>query len=236
MSYVGLSRVHSDDLTRLLKLIHRGFFTGKVTRARLIELAFGHLEGELDALVGQEPSTARLLIAAVLAERTHLKAEPPVLHYCGVSAPGTRSRDVLEQVRELLGGALESVLMIGVTLADDRRLMKALAAVMEGRDLTIRLLLDAHGQPEPVAAARAFISTHFRERRKLEAFVSVGAQLTGRALVVDARRVLVTSAELTTLEDDQRIDLGATFDAASYAGQLKDECERMIASGALQRV
>ena len=233
MPYVGLSRVQSDDLTRLLKLLHRNFFQGKVTRARLIELAFGHLEGELDALVGHEPAVARALIAAVLAERTHLKEEPPVLQYCGVVAPGTRSRDVIEQVRELLGGALESVLMVGVGLGDDRRLMKALDAVMEGLNLTIRLLLDAHGHEDKVAAARAFVATHFRERRGLQAFVSVGARLTARALVVDGRRVLVTSADLTTLEDDQRIDMGAIFDAPSYATQLKDECERMIASGAL---
>ena len=236
MPYVGLSRVQSDDLTRLLKLLHRGFFQGKVTRARLIELAFGHLEGELDALVGQEPTTARALIAAVLAERTHLKQDPPVLQYCGVVAPGTRSRDVLEQVRELLGGALESVLVMGVGLADDRRLMKALAAVMEGRNLTVRLLLDAHGHDDRLAAARAFMARHFREPHIPQAFVSVGPRLTARALVVDGRRVLVTSADLTTLEDDERIDVGAVFDAPSYATQLKDECERMIANGALHLV
>jgi hypothetical protein len=107
---------------------------------------------------------------------------------------------------------------------------------MEGRNLKARVVFDAHGKDDPLAAARAFVSQHFREARELEALVSVGAHLTARAVVVDARRVLVTSADLTTLEDDQRIDLGAVFDAPSYAKALHEECERMIASGALRRL
>jgi hypothetical protein len=240
MANVGLSRVQSEDLKRLYRLLHRGFFAGTLTRARLIELAFGHLEAELDALVGKEPAVAQALIAAVLAERSHLKAEPPALQYCGVLAPGTRSRDVLEQVRELLGGALESALLFGLGVGDDRRLMKALSAVMEGRHLKVRLVLDAHGKDDPLAAARAFLAQHFGEHRctgdQLEALVSVDAHLTARVVVVDARRVLVTSGDLTTLEDDQRIDVGAVFDAPSYAKALHEECERMIASGALRRL
>src|SRR5690606_32021075 len=133
----------------------------------------------------------------------------PTLAFSGVALPGTRSRDTLEQVRELLGGALESVLLMGVALGDDRRLMKGVSAVMQGRELKVRMLLDAHGHTDPQAAASAFVSEHFRERSQLEAYVCVGAKLSARAVVADGRRVFVTSGELTGLEDDGAIHVGA---------------------------
>lgn len=216
---------------RLLRALHRGHLPGPIARSRLIELAFGHIEGELDTIVGGEPRAVQTLIAAVLAERTHLRADPPQLAFSGVALPGTRSRDTLEQVRELLGGALESVLLMGVGLGDDRRLMKGVSAVMQGRDLSVRLLLDAHGEADPRAAASAFVAAHFRDRSRLEPYVCVGAKLSARAVVVDGRQVFVTSADLTALEDDGAIQLGAVFEAPSYAKTLHEECERLIAKG-----
>jgi hypothetical protein len=65
----GLSRVSVDDLTRLLRIVHRGVVPFPITRASLVLCAFGHLEGELDLLVGLDQRGARALLVGVIAER-----------------------------------------------------------------------------------------------------------------------------------------------------------------------
>lgn len=65
----GLSRVSEDDLVRLLRTVHRGEIAFPITRATLIACAFGHIEGELDLLVGRDQAGARALLVAVIAER-----------------------------------------------------------------------------------------------------------------------------------------------------------------------
>lgn len=65
----GVTRVPSDELKRLLKALHRGLLRTPITRSGLIEAAFGHLEGELDAVVGRDKAAAQALIVCVLAER-----------------------------------------------------------------------------------------------------------------------------------------------------------------------
>lgn len=65
----GLTRVPSDELKRLLKALHRNLLRTPITRSGLIEAAFGHLEAELDAMVGRDQGSAQALIVCVLAER-----------------------------------------------------------------------------------------------------------------------------------------------------------------------
>ena len=65
----GVTRVPSDELKRLLKALHRGLLRTPITRSGLIEAAFGHLEAELDAMVGRDKAAAQALIVCVLAER-----------------------------------------------------------------------------------------------------------------------------------------------------------------------
>ena len=59
----------SDELKRLLKALHRNLLRTPITRSGLIEAAFGHLEAELDAMVGRDHAGAQALIVCVLAER-----------------------------------------------------------------------------------------------------------------------------------------------------------------------
>lgn len=65
----GLSRVSDDDLKRLLKTLHRGHLRTPITRSGLIEAAFGHIEADLDPMVGRDLPSAQALIVCVLAER-----------------------------------------------------------------------------------------------------------------------------------------------------------------------
>ena len=65
----GLARVSTEDLSRLLRIVHRGAVPFPISRASLVLCAFGHLEGELDLLVGLDQRGARAVLVAVIAER-----------------------------------------------------------------------------------------------------------------------------------------------------------------------
>ena len=70
----GVTRVSDDELKRLLKALHRNLLRTPITRSGLIEAAFGHLEMELDAMVGRDRASAQALIVCVLAERRAARA------------------------------------------------------------------------------------------------------------------------------------------------------------------
>ncbi len=70
----GLSRVSTDDLVRLLRIVHRGAVSFPVSRAGLVLVAFGHLEGELGLLVGLDQAGARALLVGIIAERRAVAA------------------------------------------------------------------------------------------------------------------------------------------------------------------
>lgn len=65
----GFTRVPPADLEQLLRIVHRGTVPFPITRAALVACAFGHLESELDLLVGRDQAAARALLVAVIAER-----------------------------------------------------------------------------------------------------------------------------------------------------------------------
>lgn len=66
---IGIHRVSSDELKRLLRALHRGAISSPVTRSSLIEKGFGNIEGHLGYVVGRDTAGARAVIAAVLQER-----------------------------------------------------------------------------------------------------------------------------------------------------------------------
>ncbi len=65
----GLRRVSSEQLQRLLRLIHHEKLQFPITRAGLITAAMGDLEQHLDLLIGLDKRGAQHVIVAVLAER-----------------------------------------------------------------------------------------------------------------------------------------------------------------------
>lgn len=64
-----LTGVPTEELRRLLKAIHRDVLEFPINRANLIATAFGHVEGDLGALIGLNKTAAQRVVVAVLAER-----------------------------------------------------------------------------------------------------------------------------------------------------------------------
>lgn len=232
-SEYGFHRLATSELTRLLRALHRGALPSPITRASLIEKAFGHIEAHLDLIIGRDVPSARAIVLAVLGERGTERREASSLSYQGVPAPGTRSRDLVDQVRELLASAISRVELYGLRLGDDRGLMRTVGALIAGRDARARLVFDlADGQTAD--EVRAFVRERVRAPESaLEVFVSQGTRLRARVVVVDGERVLVTSGDLTSREEDDTIDVGVQLRDPEYVRALTEEWSCLVASGAV---
>lgn len=230
----GLHRLATPELTRLLRALHRDVLPSPVSRSSLIEKAFGHIEGHLDLIVGRDVASAKAVIIAVLAERDGVRGQLAGLSYCGVPSTSTRSRDLLEQVRELIASATQSLHLYGMRIDDDRGLLRTLGSLMSGRDVKVRLVFEQPADParDAVAEVSRFMAESLRTNASalLEAFVCTRARFRGRVVVVDGAKVLVTSGDLTTAEDDGFIDIGAVFGDDGYIRALSEEFERMVDS------
>jgi hypothetical protein len=232
MSTAGLHRLPSDELKRLLRALHRDALPSPVTRSGLIEKGFGNIEGNLDGLVGRDVEGAKAMLAAVLAERAAGVGASAQLVYCGVPSPGTRSRDLIEQARELLTSATLSVELYGLSLShSERGLVRTVAAVCDGRDVPGRLVFDTDGSDEAVAAARELVRTNFRRLEKIEVWSNPPTvRLAFRALIVDKLRALVTSGDLEGGEDDKVFALGVLLHDPAYIAAWHQEWERLTTS------
>lgn len=231
MSAFGLHRLPNTELERLLRALHRGALPSPITRSSLIEKAFGHIEGHLDLVVGRDVAAAKALVIAVLAERANTPGAVARLAYCGPAGPGSRSRDLLEQVRELLATAKRGAAVYGLRLGGSAELYGTLRALVAGRDATLRLVFDAHGTDHPIEQVRAWVAQLLPAHPSIEVFAVNAVSLRARAVVVDDERVLITSGELDAREEDQCLDVGALVDDPIYARALSEEWARLIATG-----
>lgn len=233
MSISGLHRLPSEELKRLLRALHRGALPSPVTRAALIEKGFGNIELHLDNVVGRDVESAKAMLAAVLAERAAGGGAGAQLVYCGYPNPGTRSRDLIEQVRELLTSATQSVELYGLSVEGERGLVRTVAAVCDGRDVPGRLVFDTDGTEGALAAVRDLVRKDFRRLEKIEVWTNPATlRLRFRAVIVDKVRALITSGSLHGSEDDKYLDLGVLLHDPAYIATWHKEWELLTRSGA----
>ena len=74
---LGLHRVSTEELKRLLRALHRGALSSPVTRWSLIEKGFGNMEGNLKHVVGRDTDSAKAVLFAVLEERAAWQRKQP---------------------------------------------------------------------------------------------------------------------------------------------------------------
>jgi hypothetical protein len=196
----------------------------------LIEAAFGDHELHLGALVGLSPRAAQALIAAVLAERGQ-QGVGASLSYMGAPCPGTRSRDMLDQVLYLLAPATSRIELIGVRPGDDPRLLRTISHLVDARGLSARVVFDARGGVEDLAAAKALADATLRGAARDAVYGCAALRLRARVVICDGRHVLVTSADLSSTEQAASFDVGALLDDPRYAASLLEELERALALG-----
>ena len=137
----GIHALPTAELLRLARAIARADFDEKVSRAALVLAKFGHLESELDVLVGHEKRAALAIVTAILRERERAPAFRANVTWSGPHPTGQGTREPYELLVELIATAERSVLFAGVDFERDARLLRSLHAAQRGRELEVSVIL-----------------------------------------------------------------------------------------------
>ncbi len=237
---LGLHQVSDEDLTRLLRALAREGFGAQVTRKALVLHKLGHLEGELDVLVGHERKAAIAIVSSVLLERKHRPTARAQLLWAGPRPTGEGSRDPYEALQELIATAERELMWAGVDLDLDARLLRSLHAAQRGRGLSVTLVL-AELRDEERSAVRAKAESLFQRRLPLpEIYAPTSERLVSplpRCMIADmSSMVLLTGAPVLVEPDESAVCSGVLVAEPGCATGLLAQHRVMIDTGTLLRL
>jgi phosphatidylserine/phosphatidylglycerophosphate/cardiolipin synthase-like enzyme len=207
---------------------------------------------ELEAL-GLEP----LLLASVLellAREREAVAEHAgrvQLVWTGPEQPGSQTRDTAVVVPGLFGGAEVSVLVSGFAVYQGKDVFEPLARRMRERpSLKVKLFLNVARPPGSDKPGDVVVRDYIDDFRRWHwpgenlpeiyydpralAHGIEKAVLHAKCIVVDDRRALVTSANLTTAAQERNIEAGFLVDDAGLAQALRLQFETLVTAGILK--
>jgi hypothetical protein len=222
------------ELVRLAGAIAREDFADPVSRGALVLAKFGHLEAELDALVGHSKRAALAIIRAILGERKQVSAARAQAVWAGPAPTGQGTREPYDLLVELIATAEHSVLFTGVDLEREARLLKSLHAAQRGRDLQVTLVL-AEGATDPARTAAEL----FGHRKPWPALFTPDPTRARGAipfslLTDDARGVVITGAMPDVEAPDHALTAGLLIENTGVVLALRAQWQLLIDAGALQ--
>ncbi|MGI8809952.1 MAG: DISARM system phospholipase D-like protein DrmC [Acidimicrobiales bacterium] len=232
----------SDDHVRALAAAYRsagGFSDGHAARARMAVPALHHREvdrvnrawaGEPD-LPGSALTVAFEAVEAARGSRDGVSVEVVVT---GPDSPAAPVRLTSEVVRQLIDGASKRVTMVSFAAYRIGSVIAALDAAV-GRGVEVSLILESpqllDGGGGALAYSRYRIYEWPVDRRE-----PPDAKLHAKAVVVDSRDVLLTSANMTSAAYDRNIELGVLCRGGGVAAQVQRHFDALIARGVLRAV
>jgi hypothetical protein len=235
---VGLHKVPSAELVRLVKAMAREDFADPVTRAAFVLAKFGHLEGQLDALVGHSKAAATAIVSAVLRERTNAPARAVTGVWSGPSPTGQGTRDVYDSLLELIATAEHSLLLTGADLDRDARLLRSLHSAQRGRSLQATIVLAGAAAEADRAALETLARELFQERLPWpELFVPDVTRVRSAipvALLADQKRALILSGAPPAIEpEDCELTQGVWVEDDAVVSALWAQWQVLIEGAAL---
>jgi hypothetical protein len=230
---VAIHDLSSVELQRLVRAIARADFTEPVSRGGLVLAKFGHLESELDALVGHSKRAALAIIAAILREREKAPAGRSTAVWSGPPPSGQGTRAPYDLLVELIATAGESVLFTGVDLQRDARLLRSLHAAQRGRSLQVVVVLAepqlalAQQAEELFATFRPWPELYAPEPARLRSVLPL-CLLTDRT-----RGVVLAGAPPEVEAPDEHVTAGILIDDPASITALYAQWQLLIDTGAL---
>jgi hypothetical protein len=204
--------------------------------------------------IGLSPDAlaAALSILADEREAAGLRSGRIELVWTGPELPGAGSRDTLVVVRELFASAESSVLVSGFAVHQGKEVFERLAGRMsEVPALKVRLFLNiarsqgSRDREEQIV--QDFVSQFRRndwpndtppeiyyDSRSLAEGHRERAVLHAKCIVVDDRRALVTSANLTPAAQERNIEAGLLVDDRGIARSLRMQFDSLVSAGVLK--
>jgi len=196
-----------------------------------------------------------IIAESIIAARSQSsEADQTHLVWSGPDAPGITNRDTGVVVRELFGTATSEVLIAGYAVYQGRDIFRRLAERMaEIATLEVRFFLDIRrsmNDPEPASVILRRFADNFRmaewpgdrlpamyyDPRSLADQSEQRSSLHAKCIVVDRRVAFVSSANFTEAAQLRNIEVGALIKSASFAEQLRDHFEKLLAGGLLLRL
>jgi phosphatidylserine/phosphatidylglycerophosphate/cardiolipin synthase-like enzyme len=203
---------------------------------------------------GFQPSQMAIVLDLILKDREHrLPPEDLIdLVTTGPEAGTSANRDTGVVVRELFANANESVLVAGYAVYQGRRVFQALADRMLDRpEMKVQLFLDVRRGPgdtsRPDEVVKRF-ADHFRHHdwpqerplpdlhyfpQSLEDSAEKRAALHAKCVIVDGRRVFVSSANFTEAAQERNIEVGVVVNSPIIAERLARHFKSLLNEGVL---
>lgn len=150
----------------------------------------------------------------------------------GPDSPAAPVRLTSEVVRQLIAGAQQRVTLVSYAAYQMPTIIAALDAAV-GRGVRVDLILESpeHLDGGGGAAAYAKYRVYHWPADQRD---PPGAKLHAKAVIVDSRDVLLTSANMTNAAYDKNIELGLLCRGGGTAGRVQKHFDALIASGVLR--
>lgn len=203
--------------------------------------------------------TAEMISAVVqllIRQREALSSEQSILELVtsGPEAAGIANRDTAIVVRELFARAEQSVLVVGYAIYQGKRVFEALAEKMrELPQLEVTMCLDVNRDRQDKTPSEIVLSRfvqrfkdhqwpsatrlpriYFDPRSILDA-EPVRSSLHAKVIVVDRRKVFVSSANFTEAAQDRNIEVGLLIESKTVAEKISIHFETLADRGILRR-
>jgi hypothetical protein len=172
--------------------------------------------------------------------------------WSGPEGPGARHRDTAVVVRELFNAAHEEVLLVGFAFKQGEDVLSVLhdrMVAVPGLKVTccLNIPCQAPEVPDHDAVVKAFMADFWSNQWPWQPRIPVyydpralapekfsRAAMHAKVLVIDRRRVLVTSANFTGQGQHRNIEAGLLVEDEGLARQVCGEFEGLIRGGVLR--
>jgi len=185
------------------------------------------------ASASETPGTALALAleAAAAAEASEDRSRVEVV-VTGPDSPGSPVRLTSEVVRRLIDEARQRVMLVSYAAYRVDAVMKALDRAAE-RGVAVELVLESSEYLEGGGGAQAYAKHTVYEWPSDERHPPT-AKLHAKAVIVDSRDVLLTSANMTNAAYSSNIELGVLCRDGSTAKHIQEHFDGLIAAGVLR--
>ncbi len=254
-----LGEIASAHLVNFASAVGAGWVYGESPVSALVPFAGEAAAGLLGWLHGLEqagftPEQIERLLHAVIAGRERDQILAPDLVVSGPDVPGVPTADTSAVVQSLFQEAENEIVLAGYAFYNGRLLFERLAEHKTKRpNLRIIFHVDVprkHGDTTSADALILKYASEFREKhwpwqpfpevyfdpRALDPDSKVRASLHAKVVVIDRRKILLTSANFTEAAHQKNIELGVLCSLPYLAERVCSYFEALRQTGQLRRL
>lgn len=172
-------------------------------------------------------------LEAALAAHRHNDGPTVEVVATGPATPAAPVRLTSQVVLNLIAGATQRITIVSFAAYKIPTVIAALEDAV-ARGVKVALILESPENLEGGGGAGAYAG--FATYRWPTGQRPTGALLHAKAVVVDSRDVLLTSANLTNAAYDKHLEIGVLCRGGQVAAQVQKHFDNLIATGMLERV